>query len=188
MDSYRAFIAIDLDSSAATVLSRLLREMKSKSNDVRWTRPDQLHMTLKFLGDIDNRELPQFCASLREACRGVEPFSITLNGLGAFPKNKPPRVIWVAVDEGKAPLQELNCKLDAKLAALGIPGETRAFTPHLTLGRVARGANLAQLQATMDAADSQLSLRCDINEIKLLASLKEDGKIVYEPLDVVELG
>lgn len=188
MDSYRAFVAIELGRPALTALEKLLKDLKSQLNDVRWSYPEQLHLTLKFLGDIDNRELPDFCGRLREACAEAEPFNLILQGLGTFPRNKPPRVVWVGIDEGASELQALHQKIDECFGALGVPRETRSFTPHLTLGRVKSGANLERIQDTIAQLDSQVHLQSDVYEVALMTSLKEEGKVVYQPLDVVELG
>ncbi|MDP1136475.1 RNA 2',3'-cyclic phosphodiesterase, partial [Klebsiella pneumoniae] len=72
MDLSRAFVAIELDTATAGRIAKWIRTLKSQVADVRWSRPEQLHVTLKFLGDVDNRELPQLCAAMREACQGIE--------------------------------------------------------------------------------------------------------------------
>lgn len=187
MDTSRVFVAIELDLASAGSIARLVQGLQAKLSGVRWSRPEQLHLSLKFIGEVDNRELPQFCNALRDACAGIEPFSLELSGLGAFPKNKPPRVVWVAADDPQGVLGRLAERLDERMAALGVPRENRAFTPHLTLGRVARGADLPRLQQAMEEAAAQFSIRCEVDELVLLSSVKEQGKVVYEALDRVGL-
>ncbi len=187
MDTSRVFVAIELDTASAGSIARLVQGLQAKLSDVRWSRPEQLHLTLKFIGEVDNRELPQLCNALREACAGIEAFSLELSGLGAFPKNKPPRVVWVAADDPQGMLGKLAEQLDERLATLGIARENRAFTPHLTLGRVARGTDSQRLQQAMEETAPQVSVRCEVDELVLLSSVKEQGKIVYEALDRVTL-
>ena len=187
MDSSRVFVAIELDTASAGSIARLVQGLKAKLPDVRWSRPEQLHLTLKFIGEVDNRELPQFCQALREACAGIDAFSLELGGLGAFPKNKPPRVVWVAAEDPQGVLGTLAERLDERMSALGIPRENRAFTPHLTLGRVSKGADLQRLQQAMEQATAQIAARCEVDELVLLASVKEQGQVVYEALDRVPL-
>lgn len=187
MDTSRAFVAIELDTTSAGSIAKWIQTLKSKVSDVRWSRPDQLHLTLKFLGDVDNRELPQMCDAMRDACQGIEDFSLELSGLGAFPKNKPPRVVWVSATDPQGALGQLAQRLDERFAALGIAKDNRAFTPHLTLGRVNRGADLQRLQQAIDQLGAQLSCRCEVEEIVMLSSLKDEGRVVYDAIDRVEL-
>src|SRR5690606_22360841 len=133
-----------------------------------------------FLGDVDNRELPQLCAAMREACQGIEAFGLDLSGLGALPKNKPPRVVWMSAEDPQGVLGQLAQRLDERFAELGIAREKRAFTPHLTLGRVGRGADLQRLQEVIDQAADGVSCRCEVEEIVLLSSLKDEGRVVYD--------
>ncbi len=187
MDTSRAFVAIELDTASAGSIARLIQGLKAKLPDVRWSRPEQLHLTLKFIGEVVNRELPQLCGALRDACSGIEAFSLELSGLGAFPKNKPPRVVWVAAEDPQGMLGALAERLDERMAVLGVPHENRAFTPHLTLGRVSRGADLQRLQQVMEDTASQVSVRCEVDELVLLSSFKEQGQVVYDALDRVVL-
>lgn len=187
METTRAFVAVELGGGATSVLERVIKELKANTSGVRWSRREQLHLTLKFVGDVDNRELPRLCDSVRAACAACPPFSLQLRGLGAFPKNKPPRVLWVGVEEGTQELRGLAERLDQQLAELGVPRETRLFTPHLTLGRVGRGADMSQLEPAIAAMSERVALRCEINDIILMASLKQQAEMIYEPIDTVEL-
>ncbi len=187
MNSTRTFVAIKLLPPAATVVTRLLESLARDVPGVRWTRPTQLHVTIKYLGDVDNTELPKICDTLRAACADIEPFDLTLDGLGTFPKNKPPRVVWAGIGTGREPLQKIHGYLDETLSELGIPREGRAFTPHLTLGRAQRRIDTQALAETLAQAQDKVQSQCDVSKIFLVASLRERGKIVYEPIDTIEL-
>jgi 2'-5' RNA ligase len=147
-----------------------------------------MHVTLKFLGDIDNRDLPQVCQSLEDACQEVEPFTAWVRDLGSFPTGKPPRVIWAGIDDGdEHPMQIIHAKLDAGLAELGVPREGRLFSPHLTLGRIIRGRASSQLTKLIHQAGLSLVTQFQVDEVQLIASLKDRGGMRYEPISTVEL-
>ena len=187
MQTTRTFIAVEIDSPAREVMLRLLKQLASELNGVRWTQPDQLHLTLKFVGDIDNRSLPEVCNQMRAACAGVDAFSASLKGLGAFPKQKPPRVLWVGFEEGVEQLKLINQRLETLLAGVGVPSEGRAYAPHLTLGRINRGADQQQI-ATRMARDSESDFaRFDVSDVLLIASVRERNRMLYETIDSVPL-
>ncbi len=188
MRTTRTFIAIEIGPPACDVLHRLLEKLRRTNESVRWTGAEHLHVTLKFLGDIDNRELPGICSALEEACRQVEPFMVQVRGLGTFPRGKPPRVIWAGIEDGdERPMLNMHEKLDSTLGMLGVPREGRAFSPHLTLGRVIRRSSTSQLATQLQSEGESLSTQFEVDEVKLLASLKERGGIRYEPVSTVEL-
>ena len=187
MEFTRAFVAIDLGWGTTGILERVIKHLKSQIPDVRWSLPEQLHLTLKFVGEVDNRELPQLCEKVRAACAQSPPFSLQLKGIGAFPLDKPPRVLWVGVDEGTDQLRALAERLDEKLSGLGIPRETRQFKPHLTLGRIGRNADVDKLHHSIAPLADQIAIRCEIDEVILMASIKQRAETIYEPIDTVEL-
>jgi RNA 2',3'-cyclic 3'-phosphodiesterase len=187
MQTTRTFIAVEIGSPAREVTLRLIKQLSGELNGVRWTQPDQLHLTLKFIGDIDNRTLPEICTQMRDACAGVEAFTASLKGLGAFPRNKPPRVLWVGFQDGVESLKLINQRLESSLAGLGVPSEGRAYAPHLTLGRINRGADQEQIANRM-ARDSETDFASfDINEVQLIASIRERNRMIYETIDTCPL-
>jgi 2'-5' RNA ligase len=137
MEPIRAFIAIELPSQVKTALSQLQDNLKTnKSASVKWVDPEGIHLTLKFLGNVDEAEIPALNKALSEAVRGVAPFCLELGEPGAFPNPQAPRVVWVGIGGEIEPLRTLHNNIDRVLAPLGFPPEKRAFSPHLTLGRV----------------------------------------------------
>jgi 2'-5' RNA ligase len=137
MEPIRAFIAIELPSKIRAALSQLQDNLKtSKSAAVKWVDPEGIHLTLKFLGNVDEAEIPALNKSLSEAVREVAPFYLELGDPGAFPSFQAPRVVWVGIGGEIEPLRTLHNSIDRVLTPLGFPPEKRAFSPHLTLGRV----------------------------------------------------
>jgi len=137
MEPIRAFIAIELPSQIKAALAQLQGNLRtSKGASVKWVDPEGVHLTLKFLGNVDESEVPAITKALSEAVKGVAPFSLQLGDPGAFPNTHAPRVVWVGVEGDIEPLSTLHNNVDNVLAPLGFPAEKRAFSPHLTLGRV----------------------------------------------------
>ena len=137
MEPIRAFIAIELPSQIKAALSQLQDNLKtSRSASVKWVDPEGIHLTLKFLGNVDEAEIPALNKALSEAVRGVAPFYLELGEPGAFPSSQATRVVWVGVGGEIEPLRTLHNNIDRVLTPLGFPPEKRAFSPHLTLGRV----------------------------------------------------
>jgi 2'-5' RNA ligase len=105
-------------------------------HDVAWVGRDNFHLTLKFLGNVDPGRLEGIVAALGSAAAGCGPFELSVAGLGAFPSPTRPRVLWAGLDEGATEAARLAERVDGALAQLGFERETRAFSPHVTLGRV----------------------------------------------------
>lgn len=187
MQTTRTFIAIEVGSPAREVVLRLLKQLSSELSGVRWTQPDQLHLTLKFLGDIDNRTLPEVCTQMRAACDGIEAFSVALQGLGAFPKNKPPRVLWTGIEQGAEQLAVLHQRLDSSLSNLGAPADNRGYAPHLTLGRINRGADQNEIATRLERDAATHFAQFDVNELQLIASVRERNRMIYETIDSAPL-
>ncbi len=137
MEPVRAFIAIELPIQIKAALAQLQDNLRaSKSASVKWVDPEGIHLTIKFLGNVDEAEIPALKNALSEAVRGVASFSLQLGDPGAFPNAYAPRVVWVGVEGETEPLRTLHNNIDRVLNPLGFPPEKRTFSPHLTLGRV----------------------------------------------------
>jgi 2'-5' RNA ligase len=133
----RAFIAINLPAEVREKLERVQRELKSAlaDSDVRWTKPEQVHLTLKFLGDIAADSLEDLKRAIQRACEGIAPFLLRAESLGVFPDSQKPRVIWVDVHGETDFLRRLQERVEQETVAWR-ELEQRTFQPHLTLARV----------------------------------------------------
>lgn len=125
----RLFVAIDLPEPVREELIRI----SSGLPGARWTRPEQLHLTLRFIGEVDGGQF----ADIRDELTGiaVAPFSLQLDGLGLFPPRGRPRVLWAGLDRSDD-LVRLRNQVESALARVGIARETRKFSPHITLARL----------------------------------------------------
>ena len=146
MNVIRAFIAISLSEEIYLGLEQVLRDLKSRlpGGPVRWVPGRNIHLTIKFLGDVSLTSLDLLLAMLQtEAARHLQ-FDFSVGGLGAFPNPRRPRVVWVGV-EAPPELASLHRGVETEMARLGYAPEERPFSPHLTLGRVTRNANPGDL-------------------------------------------
>lgn len=125
----RLFIAIVLPSAVQEVL----RELPRKVNGISWSRPEQWHLTLRFLGDVAEDQIDPLLTRL--ATIEVEPFILPIEGVGTFPPNRPPRVVWVGIGAGHPRLFQLRQRVDDAVLAVGVDLDVRTFHPHVTLAR-----------------------------------------------------
>lgn len=133
----RLFVALQIPEEVREAIAALIRELKPLDDSWKWTRPENLHVTLKFLGEIQEVRLKQFTETLR-AVRADLPIAMMFRGLGFFPDEKRPRVLWAGI-EAPASLPALAESLEEAFVRMGLPREEKAFTPHLTLARSKTG-------------------------------------------------
>ena len=146
-DKVRSFIAIPVPSPAIQVLEQVVKRLDSEIGEqVRWVRPEGIHITLKFMGDIPASTVQRVLESLPPVAAGFSPFELSISRLGVFPNPRRPRVLWASLDGGLEVLSELQLAVDEAVGRLGLPKEQRAFSPHLTLGRVRRDVSEGQLR------------------------------------------
>jgi len=152
----RAFIAIELSDEIKGILDRVESHLRYAGADVKWAKPGSIHMTLKFLGDITEKQREEVSAALDDISKSVKPFDVTLKDIGAFPKIEHPRVIWVGLDKGSDRSVEIAGQVDASLSKLGFAKEERAFSPHLTIGRARSSRNIDKLKEKLPGAVSDI--------------------------------
>lgn len=158
----RAFIAIKLSDELKGHIAEVQAELKRRAfglDGLGWVRPEGLHLTLRFLGDIAEEQVEPLKALLREVAVGIKPFALEARGIGVFPNPRAPRVIWLGLQgtpESMDALRRMQTGIEAGVAGLGFAPESRRFTAHLTLARVRdrhSGAALAKvLEANRDRA------------------------------------
>lgn len=178
----RLFFAVDLTDIARQEVSALQEPLRAACADVKWIEPENLHLTLKFFGEVREERLPELQQAAREAAASTSPFPIYLEGVGAFPGTRHPRVIWVGVGEGKQPLEALARTLEQACERLGFPPEERPFSAHLTIGRSRSGSE------PLTAPPFKTSEPIRVDRLVLFQSKLSPHGPIYTPLAEIPLG
>ena len=189
MARVRTFVGIEIGDVIRTRSAALQAELGRTADGVKWEVPRNFHITLVFLGDVEDRSLPGVCRAVAEAAAGEPPIPLRVSGLGAFPNARRPRTIWAGVADGTEALVRLHDAIEVRLVDLGgYRREERPYTPHLTLGRVrdeAVGHQLAPLLTRHRDWDGGQTL---VEEVVVFASEPGREGPVYTPLGRGELG
>jgi 2'-5' RNA ligase len=184
----RTFVAVEINATNRACAEELVAALKTAGADVKWVAPENLHLTVKFLGDVPLKETSQVCKAVGRGAEGVEPFELELRGAGAFPKASRPRTLWLGAGNGESQMVELHDRVEDALAELGYRKEHRRFHPHLTLGRVRRGgpglADLAELLAHHADFDAG---RLSVRRLTVFSSQLTPSGPIYEVLGRAEL-
>jgi 2'-5' RNA ligase len=174
--SIRSFIAVELPDIVRRQLESLTRELKESDAPVGWVRPEGIHLTLKFLGNISPELVQQMKPVLAGIGSRAGPIHLQPAGCGAFPTIKQPRVIWVGLRGESEPLVELQKQVERAMVPFGFAPEDRPFRPHLTLGRVKGRQRLLALQQILLARREFTAEAFDVTELVLYKSeLRPDG-------------
>ncbi len=183
----RSFIAVELPAAVISLLDNLQQELQALGLKARWVRPQNIHLTLKFLGNIDPAAIEDIGEAMAEAAGDCAPFALTVGGIGFFPGIKRPRVIWVGLGGATTVLLNLQRNLANRLAAVGFAKEKRSFKAHLTLGRIRRAVHPNILgQALEDYSDLE-NLNFSADRIILFKSDLKPSGAVYTHLKQAEL-
>jgi RNA 2',3'-cyclic 3'-phosphodiesterase len=189
MQTIRTFIAIplppDIQRRVGTLVDRLRR---LDEGHIKWVPNESLHLTLKFLGDVDNRAVPEICKVLRQECSDCDRFDLVFQGVGAFPDIYRARVVWVGVVAGGEHLTPLVQRLESSLAEIGYKREPRPYQAHLTIGRLKTGRRLNNEVAEMLAKQQENEFGAvSVSEVHLVASYLERRSASYTIMDRVAL-
>ncbi len=184
----RAFVAVEAPPEIQARAAQLIARLRSTPAKVHWAKPDQMHWTLKFLGDVKLLEAARICEAVAAAVAEVKPFDIEAVGVGAFPDIHRPRTIWLGAGEGSEAMIALQEAIEARLAEIGFRPEARRYRPHLTLGRVRGQSGLAELSERIAAEAGFDGGLTTIYETAVMSSdLTREGP-VYHSLGHAELG
>jgi len=187
MDKIRSFIAINIPQEIKTKIAEIQRKLKETRADVKWVNPEGIHLTLKFLADIEKSQVKEILSAIKTASEGVKSFSLEIASVGAFPKVEYPRVLWIGINDETNTLKPLWQRTEENLSKLGFDKEERDFNPHLTLGRVKSLKGKEKLISLMLQSKDLSIGRFDVKRISLMQSvLKPDGA-EYSEIGKVEL-
>lgn len=186
----RTFIAIELPMAIKDYLSSLQDVLRASGADVKWVKPNNIHLTLKFLGEIDDKKIAEVTRVLETVAGAEKSFSIRLKSIGAFPNTNFPRVIWAGIDKGDNETKRIAAMLEERISGIGIPKENRPFSTHITIGRSRSGLNrikLAPMLNTLKDNPDKEGLEFKASKITLFKSTLAPSGPVYEILKEANL-
>jgi 2'-5' RNA ligase len=184
----RTFIAFELPTAFAQLAAELQNHLQAQGLKLRWVRPQNIHLTLKFLGELPVGQIADVSQAMQRAAGAVAPFTMQVQGMGVFPGMRSPRVLWIGLGGRTDALATLHARLEDALADLALPKDKRAFKAHLTLARIDRGVDVRQLLAGIAQSGRFAPKTLQASELILFKSDLRPQGAVYSPLARAPLG
>ena len=186
-ESIRTFIAVELPDTIKVQVEKLETRLIKARADIKWVKPQNIHITLKFLGDITTERVENACTGVREALETIGPFQLSLSRVGAFPNLDRARVLWVDVEEGRDELISLQHQVEDILVTRNFVREPRPFSPHLAIGRVRSPKGLRTLTDLVKKTPFQ-TLDFQVDRVAVIKSDLQSSGPIYTVLEHAPLG
>ena len=183
----RCFIAVNLSEETRKTLGSIISELKKSGADVKWVPAGNIHLTLKFLGNTEASLVPEIMESLGKKLSHYKSFYITIAGVGCFPSERRPRVIWVGIEDADL-LADMQRDIDSVVVKFGYAPEERPFSPHLTIGRVRSQKRIPELMNRFEDFRKFDLGRVEVSEIHIMQSELKPAGAEYRSLGRILLG
>ena len=183
----RCFIAIEIPGLLKRSIGDMIENLKKPGADVKWVPPQNIHITLKFLGSTDESLLETIKDSLSKKLSPYSPFYIKISGIGCFPDERRPRVVWVGT-HGSGVIGDVQRDIEAEMKKLGFSSEERKFSPHLTIGRVRSQKRIPEMMKRLDEYRSIGFGDMEVKGITLMKSELKPAGAEYHPLAEIPFG
>ena len=182
METIRAFIAVDIPRDVKEKFSEAQGRLRRAGADVRWVQPHNAHLTLQFLGDTPVEKIEEIKTALGRVATSSRAFDVAIEGLGVFPNARRPRVVWIGVSTGANELAAIKRSVGDEMRRLGFQPEERAFSPHITLGRVKSAKNTDKLASLLEMEKGFQAGNFLSTEIRLIRSVLSSEGPTYTTL------
>ncbi len=182
----RTFIAVELPEQIKKQIEVLQAPLKKTNALVSWVKPGNIHITLKFLGEVSEEKIDEVFSATELALKGAKGFKMNLKGMGAFPDLRRPRVIWVGAGKGGEELSGMAARIEDELKKVGYSKEKRKFSAHFTVGRVKSPKNIEKLMEMVQSADFETE-DIEVNEVTVMKSQLHPAGAIYTPLKKIPL-
>jgi len=179
-------VCIEIPESIKNRIDELDDSLRKTDAQVSWTRPSNIHLSLKFLGSVDASRIPDLAGAIKRAAHGIHPFEVEIGGTGCFPNARNPRVLWVGVSKIAEELRRLYSNIEEELAHEGFEKEKRKFSPHLTIGRIRTPRNAARVAEMLLNIGFETETFTATQVIVMRSDLNPKGSI-YTPQAVTQL-
>ena len=186
MQTIRTFIAIELDSAIQETIRHIEELLKKTGIDAKWVKPNDIHLTLKFLGDTPIDKIEPIVQIIQTTAQTSQIFSIELTQLGAYPQIEKPRVIWIGVNRGRDETKKIVLLLKEELEKIGFVKEKRDFDPHVTIGRLRSAQNHFALFKAIKEFQINPTITQEVTHITFLKSTLTPQGPIYETLQKID--
>lgn len=184
----RIFLAVEITAAIRARTAELIESLAATTADVKWVESHNLHVTLKFLGDVHERDIMDLCEAVEAGAAKVSPFALEIRGAGAFPTAARPRTVWLGAGDGTEQMVVLHDRVEDALAELGYREEHRRFQTHLTIGRVRGGGpGIAELGTQLQQHADFVAGRMTVDKVTVFASTLTPAGPVYDLLGTAPL-
>jgi 2'-5' RNA ligase len=184
----RTFVAVELSEDVRRALRDVQARLRASGADVKWVEEENLHLTVKFLGEVQDERLVNVIAAMRLAVASLTTFSVSIGGIGAFPSLTRPRVVWAGLQAGGEPFKALRERVETAMDDIGFPREGRAPHPHVTLGRVRDPRRLKRLPELLKAEPTETLGTMTVEKLTVMASQLSPKGPRYTPIEYVGIG
>lgn len=181
MATIRTFVGIATNSAVRERALELIGRLRRGGTQAKWIAAEHLHLTLKFLGDVPEEQIPRVCRTVAEAASACKQFQLQFRGAVAFPDARRPHTLWIGVGEGEAEVRRLQKAIDRALRKIRFPKEPRRYHPHLTIGRI-RGPDSGNLKELLQESSEFDAATVRIDEVVVFASSLGPGGSTYTVL------
>jgi len=186
-DTIRAFIAINFNSKIQRSVKNIQDQLKKTGCNAKWVGPENIHMTLKFLGDVDSKKIDGIKQAIVNLFKNIKPFTVELTQLGFFPNINRPRTLWVGLKDDGQQLNKMAVLIKKALVKIGFREDQRSFSPHITIGRIRSSENIKVLpRSILEYRIPEGLTQTTSNVILYKSTLTSEGP-VYEPLYQIKL-
>ena len=182
----RTFIAIELPERVKKRIEQAQAPLRKTKAFVSWVKPGNIHVTLKFLGEVPEDKINDVFLATGKALEGAKKFKLRLKGMGAFPDFRRPRVIWIGAEKGEEELSCLAERVEEEMEKIGFPKENRKFSAHFTIGRVKSPKNIENLTELVKSSDFSTD-EIEVNEVVVMRSQLHPAGAIYTPLKKIQL-
>jgi len=183
----RLFIAVEIPDEIKKNIVERINELKPVEAVVKWVAKENLHITLKFLGWVEEKDLDKLIKMTSKAVESFNRFKVNFAGLGTFPEGKAPRVVWVGMGEGAEEMGKLAEALENKLSRAGFRSEPRGFKPHLTIGRIKAKKGVDNLKTNLAAIKEPKFGETEVDSLFIMKSTLTSKGPIYEKIKEVKL-
>lgn len=182
----RTFIAVELPQDFKDEAGDLIADFKKTGADVKWVEKQNLHLTLKFLGEVKNEQIEKVILEVEASVSATKQFTLDFAGIGTFPNLNRPRVVWLGIISGKEQMGQIATELEDRMVRLGFSRENRSFSPHLTLGRVRTLRNIDKLLKMMECSNFTYAAAV-VDHITVMKSDLTPSGPIYTPMKTIPL-